>query len=98
MDIIIDKNILTKNAKSKIILEYTDIEKIKDKNILLVDDTCFTGKTLNTTKQHLYDLGAKTVKTYCLYNCPKGDFNSVDYHSGILDRIPLYWPWGYELN
>ncbi|KAM7540824.1 hypothetical protein Aperf_G00000031869 [Anoplocephala perfoliata] len=39
---------------------------IKDKNILVVDDICDTGKTMTALCNHLYEGGAKTVKSCCL--------------------------------
>ena len=73
-----------------------DIEKIKGKNVLIVDDTCFTGTTLRTIKEYLLSIGANSVYTYCLYDTR--DNKIVDYYSSKLDKIPLYWPWGYEIN
>lgn len=78
--------------------DMTDINKIKDKNILLVDDTCYTGTTLTTIKEHLLGIGALSVKTYCLYSSITGNEGIIDYYSSKINKIPLYWPWGYEIN
>ncbi|KAM3185631.1 hypothetical protein ACTXT7_005966 [Hymenolepis weldensis] len=39
---------------------------IRDKNILVVDDICDTGKTMTKLCDYLYENGAKTVKSCCL--------------------------------
>ncbi|VDN96724.1 unnamed protein product [Rodentolepis nana] len=39
---------------------------VNNKHILVVDDICDTGKTLNRLCDYLYENGAKTVKTCCL--------------------------------
>ena len=77
-------------------LHEKNLEKIKGKNVLIVDDTCFTGTTLRTIKEYLLSIGANSVYTYCLYDTR--DNKIVDYYSSKLDKIPLYWPWGYEIN
>jgi hypoxanthine phosphoribosyltransferase len=69
-------------------------KKIRKKRILLVDDTTATGTTLKNCKQHLLKLGAKSVHTYVMItHNPK----FTDFYSST-DKVPLFWPWGYELN
>ncbi len=41
-------------------------ERIKDKNILLIDDVCTTGATLASAAYALQKEGAKKVSAYCL--------------------------------
>ena len=43
------------------IFKVTDTEKIKNRNILLVDDICTTGATLNQCAKVLKEAGAKKV-------------------------------------
>ena len=78
--------------------DMTDINKIKGKNILLVDDTCYTGTTLTTIKKYLLSIGALSVKTYCIYSSITGNEDIINYYSSKINKIPLYWPWGYEIN
>ena len=86
------KSLNTNNSK----ISFSDIGKIdvKGKKILLADDTVYTGITINSCKNFLLKEGASIVNTYVLITKDK---SLVDYYSDI-NNVPLYWPWGFELN
>ena len=88
-------NIINKNNESKIISTGLDDIDIQNKNILLVDDSVYTGITIKTCKNFLLKRGAKSVDTYVLITKNK---DLVDYYSLVKNKIPLYWPWEYKLN
>lgn len=56
-------------------------------NILLIDDICDTGKTINFIKNFLYENGAKSVYTHCFFIRKK----YLDFTSKIVNSfsIPL---------
>lgn len=86
---------ISTDSKSKV--HFSDINKlnIHGKDILLVDDTTYTGNTIKSSKKFLLNNGAKSIKTYVMIT---KDATYTDYYSEINNNIPLYWPWGYELN
>ena len=63
---------------------FNQLNNLFYKNILLVDDTCYTGTTLTTVKEHLLGIGALSVKTYCLYSSITGNEGIIDYYSSYL--------------
>ncbi|MBP7832612.1 MAG: hypothetical protein KA035_02465 [Candidatus Levybacteria bacterium] len=65
-------------------------ENITDKNILLVEDSLETGRSLVFASEYLKDKGA-TVKTACLYTVDATEINP-DYSLGKVPSIPLF-PW-----
>lgn len=87
---------IIKNKEIKCEIEiYTNKHNIRGKKVLLVDDTAASGTTIKNCKQYLEKkCEAKLVKSYVLFT-PKKEL--VDYYSRI-SRVPLFWPWGYELN
>ena len=90
-------------------MESANIEARKDKHINKIVIFLFVDGFLNQIdiivinfkkkweyKEYLLSIGANSVYTYCLYDTR--DNKIVDYYSSKLDKIPLYWPWGYEIN
>lgn len=68
--------------------------QVKDKVVLLVDDTICTSVTSNSVAGRLYALGAKKVLRYALFcsSAAKADY------VGIVSGAPIIWPWGWEAD
>lgn len=63
-----------------------DINSIKDKKILIIDDICSYGGTFYHSAKKLKELGAKNIYlyvTHCENNILKGDL----YKSGLVDKV-----------
>jgi hypoxanthine phosphoribosyltransferase len=72
-----------------------NIPNVKDKRVLLVDDTTYTGVTFSGVQRVLENVAnAKSVKTLCLWR--HGEFQPT-YHYGEK-RIPFLWEWGSEVD
>ncbi len=69
-------------------------EAVKNKRILLVDDTTYSGITLKGIKKRLFENGASDVQTMVMWS--KGGNNPDYYYS--LKRIPIIWEWGAEVD
>ncbi|VDM20386.1 unnamed protein product [Hydatigera taeniaeformis] len=70
---------------------------IKDKNILIVDDICDTGKTLVKLSEYLAEAGAKSVMTCCLL-LKHTDLN-IGYRPDFLGfEIPDEFIVGYAID
>ncbi|VDL19817.1 unnamed protein product [Hymenolepis diminuta] len=70
---------------------------IRDKNILVVDDICDTGKTMTKLSDYLFENGAKTVKSCCLL-LKHTDLN-VGYRPHFLGfEIPDEFIVGYAID
>jgi len=68
---------------------------LRNKKVLLCDDTTYTVITINKCKQYcLEKCGAKEVKTMCIWI--HGRF-TPDYFMKIK-RVPIYWEWGAEMD
>jgi hypoxanthine phosphoribosyltransferase len=68
--------------------------EVKNKKILLVDDTTYSGITLNGIKKRLFENGASEVFTMVMWS--KGS-NNPDYYY-CNKRIPIIWEWGAEVD
>jgi len=66
---------------------------VTDKNILLVDDTVSSGSTLYNGMKHMYDKGAKDVKTL-VFTSQNDKYNIIDY--SIYNKNFIGWPWGMD--
>ena len=68
-------------------------------NILLFDDTICTGKTIYATREYLHKKYPKSIIKTCalIINEDKCEYNRIDYYNSI-DNIPIFWPWGCELD
>jgi hypoxanthine phosphoribosyltransferase len=56
------------HSTGKLDIQFADFDKYRDLNVLLVDDICDTGITLNSLKDMLLRYGAKNVDTCVLLN------------------------------
>jgi len=56
------------HSTGKLDIQFADFDKYRDLNVLLVDDICDTGITLNSLKDLLLRYGAKNVDTCVLLN------------------------------
>ena len=86
-----DLDCIYKNDKLKI-KESISLD-ITDKNILLVDDTVSYGSTLYKGLKHMYDKGAKDVKTL-VFTSQNDKYNIIDY--SIYNKNFIGWPWGMD--
>ena len=69
--------------------------EVLGKRILLVDDTIYTGITMNGNKKVLLENGkAKSVETLAMW--VKGK-NFPNHFYGIK-RVPILWEWGSEVD
>lgn len=65
---------------------------IKNKNVLLVDDTCLTGSTMKISKEYLMKQNPKSIKSLCMFGeLYKGKDITIAYNKSYL---PL--PWSYD--
>ena len=74
---------------------FSNPTRLKGKRILLVDDTIATGTTILHCSNYLLEkCYAKTVHSFVLYT---SNTEYCNYYSAA-SKVPLFWPWGYELN
>lgn len=85
-----DIDCLRQKGRYKIV-ENINESLIKNKKVLLVDDSVGTGTTLFRGKEHLYLNGALQVKTYVINTIAT---NAVDYYS-FTDNF-IGFPWGLD--
>jgi hypoxanthine phosphoribosyltransferase len=72
-----------------------DVPDVKNKRILLADDTTYTGMTFTKVVQILSEKGnAKSIKTFCMW--VRGDYNPHYFYSN--KRVPIIWEWGSEVD
>lgn len=57
---------LEREANVRNVFEITNQKIVRNKHILLVDDVCTTGATLDSAAQALLNCGASQVSAYCL--------------------------------
>lgn len=74
-----------------------EVEELpKDKNVLIVDDICDSGKTFEKITQKLLLNGFSSIKTCALYYNISQDF-MIDYKAQTIDRISdqrwVIFPW-----
>ena len=74
-----------------------ELPDVRDKDVILVDDICDTGKTINKLTNILRDCGAKSVKTCVLLDKPEGrtEICNPDY---IGQNVPKEFVVGYGLD
>ncbi len=73
-----------------------DVPEVQGKKVLLVDDTTYTGITMNGIKKHIEEGGnPKEVKTMVMWM--RGNQSHTDYFY-CLKRIPIMWEWGAEVD
>ncbi|MFO7322352.1 MAG: phosphoribosyltransferase family protein [Chloroflexota bacterium] len=68
---------------------------VKDRRVLIVDEICDSGETLQKVKKRAEKLGAKAVRTAVLYSHTHGQ-NIPDYIGLITDELVLN-PWDREI-
>lgn len=66
-------------------------ENIKDKNVLIVDEICDSGETLEIVKDFIKSLNPKDIKIAVLYSHKKSS-NIPDYIGKITDELVIN-PW-----
>lgn len=88
-------NIFKLNDNTRSNVFFIGLNNINNKDILLIDDSVYTGITIKSCKEFLLKHGAKSVSTYAMITKNK---NLVNYYSKSSNKIPLFWPWGFELN
>jgi hypoxanthine phosphoribosyltransferase len=72
-----------------------EIPNVLNKRILLVDDTTYSGITMNGIRNILLEKGqAKVVETLVMWM--KGSYTPNYFYSN--KRIPIIWEWGVELD
>lgn len=79
--------------KPRWIIKPTDI--VRNKKVLVVDDICDTGETLEIIKEELEGLDATDIKTFTIYSHFHGK-DKVDYCSLVTDELIIN-PWDKEL-
>lgn len=67
--------------------------KIKEKDILLVDDLCDNGVTLSNAKDKLLEKGAKSIKTVALCYKPHSIYKPDFYAREVLNEEVVIFPW-----
>jgi hypoxanthine phosphoribosyltransferase len=67
--------------------------------ILLFDDSVVTGKTMYAVCDYLRKKYPKSVIKTCtlIINNINNEYFHVDYYNSV-DNIPIFWPWGCELD
>ena len=65
---------------------------VKDKNVLLIDDTISSGSTLYKAKKYMFEEGAKDVKTFVFTQHSKNDLIDYSVHNNNF----IGWPWGMD--
>ena len=68
IDFIKARSYVETHSTGKLDIQFADFDKYRDLNVLLVDDICDTGITLNSLKDLLLRYGAKNVDTCVLLN------------------------------
>ncbi|MBR4868746.1 MAG: ribose-phosphate pyrophosphokinase [Clostridia bacterium] len=63
-----------------------DVDSIKDKNILIVDDICSRGGTFYFSAKRLKELGAKNIYLY-ISHCENTIFDGDVLTSGLIERV-----------
>lgn len=63
-----------------------DVDNIKDKNILIVDDICSRGGTFYFAAKHLKELGARKIYLYVTH-CENTVFDGEVLTSGLIEKI-----------
>jgi hypoxanthine phosphoribosyltransferase len=71
-----------------------EVPDVKDKRILLADDTTYTGITMKNVIRVFMENGAKSIETVCLWY--KGEYMPNYYYSN--KRVPIIWEWGSEVD
>lgn len=67
------------------------------KTILLFDDTICTGKTISSCKKWIAETFPNAdIKVACFIT-DVGAMSLVDYYVDV-GKVPVYWPWGAELD
>ena len=61
------------------------------KHVLLIDETAYSGKTVQYAKEHLYKKGAVSVQTFIPSVVKKRDTYDYVYTRGIMA-----WPWSFD--
>jgi hypoxanthine phosphoribosyltransferase len=73
-----------------------DLPDVKGKRVLLVDDTSYTGITINGIKNTLLEKGEpKSVTTMVMWVRDKN--KSTDFYQDTK-RVPIIWEWGSEVD
>jgi len=71
-----------------------EVPDVKNKRILLADDTIYTGTTMKNVSKKLLENGAKSIETFSLWY--KGEL--VPNYSFSNKRVPIIWEWGSEMD
>ena len=83
----IDVHSITTANKQILLLDGADCEKIRGKNVCVVDDVVSTGESLNALEQLVYKAEAKVVKKVCIL----AEGNAADRDDLIfLEKLPLF--------
>lgn len=70
-------------------------EIVKEKKVLIVDEVCDSGETLEIVRKSVEELEAKEIKTAVLYSHTKGK-NIPDYIGIVTDELIIN-PWDKEI-
>jgi adenine/guanine phosphoribosyltransferase-like PRPP-binding protein len=80
-------------TKQKFQLCEKPIHDMKDKHVLLIDETSYSGGTLFSSKEMLMMLGAKRVDTFVVAGFQDKTDNKIDY---TATRGVAAWPWSFD--
>jgi len=69
-------------------------EHVRGKKVLIVDDICIAGRTLNMATEELRKLGAKEIRTFTL--AVHEDSIRPDYVVLVTDAL-IIWPWDRDI-
>ncbi len=67
-----------------------DINTIKNKKVLIVEDDAYTGLSLDFIRKNCIKKGASEVRTVCIFK--KRGIENINYFARIVDKFPEY-PW-----
>lgn len=78
------------------VVKFLDVD-VKDKKVLIFDEICFTGATLNMVRADMYGQGAKDVRTVVLIHQLKENAVHIPDWS-VLEYSGTDWLYGYGMD
>lgn len=83
-----------RERRDAVVYQYpTKVEDFRGRRVLIIDDICDSGTTLNLARRWVNDAGASEVRTLTLHYKAKSSETPDFWHTKVDDDVWVEYPW-----